>query len=573
MTEKLRHTLRDSKVARWTALAIVAFTMLTGYYLTDAMAPLKGLLEGQLQWNSSDFGFFTSAYGWFNVFLLMLIIGGIILDKMGVRFTGLMAAIIMVAGTSLKYWAVSTHALDNTMWHLLFWDVKAQVFMAGLGFAIFGVGVEVAGITVSKIIVKWFKGKELALAMGLEMATARLGTALAIGTSVPVAKAFNNVATPILFALILLCIGLISFIIYTFMDKKLDASQAAYDLDNETVNDEEAFRVSDIWKIVSNKGWWFIAILCVLFYSSVFPFLKYATDLMVQKFHINEDWAGIIPAMLPFGTILLTPLFGSLYDRKGKGATIMMIGAILLIFVHLLFTVPFLSHWIIAIILVVILGVGFSLVPSAMWPSVPKIIPEKQLGTAYALIFWVQNWGLMGVPALIGWVLNKYCFVGYFAILGTGFTTNQGDNIVKLATADQQIYELSVVGSIARKDTTVQVTQFIQGPDGEISDIIVATGDTIQRNSISDKSFKKLEKSKEVKVPLYSFEDKGRIDHFITNKGESVTKYKNIASFYNYTLPMGIFTFLGILALLFAFMLKAEDRKKGYGLELPNIQN
>jgi len=573
MTEKLRHTLRDSKVARWTALAIVAFTMLTGYYLTDAMAPLKGLLEGQLQWNSSDFGFFTSAYGWFNVFLLMLIIGGIILDKMGVRFTGLMAAIFMVAGTSLKYWAVSTHALDNTMWHLLFWDVKAQVFMAGLGFAIFGVGVEVAGITVSKIIVKWFKGKELALAMGLEMATARLGTALAIGTSVPVAKAFNNVATPILFALILLCIGLISFIIYTFMDKKLDASQAAYDLDNETVNDEEAFRVSDIWKIVSNKGWWFIAILCVLFYSSVFPFLKYATDLMVQKFHINEDWAGIIPAMLPFGTILLTPLFGSLYDRKGKGATIMMIGAILLIFVHLLFTVPFLSHWIIAIILVVILGVGFSLVPSAMWPSVPKIIPEKQLGTAYALIFWVQNWGLMGVPALIGWVLNKYCFVGYFAILGTGFTTNQGDNIVKLATADQQIYELSVVGSIARKDTTVQVTQFIQGPDGEISDIIVATGDTIQRNSISDKSFKKLEKSKEVKVPLYSFEDKGRIDHFITNKGESVTKYKNIASFYNYTLPMGIFTFLGILALLFAFMLKAEDRKKGYGLELPNIQN
>lgn len=573
MTEKIRETLRDSKVARWTALAIVAFTMLTGYYLTDAMAPLKGLLEGQLQWNSSDFGFFTSAYGWFNVFLLMLIVGGIILDKMGVRFTGLMAAIIMVFGTAIKYWAVSTNSLDGTMWHILLWDVKAQVFMAGLGFAIFGVGVEVAGITVSKIIVKWFKGKELALAMGLEMATARLGTALAIGTSVPVAKAFNNVSTPILFALVLLCIGLISFIIYTFMDKKLDASQAAYDLDNDTVNEEEAFRVSDIWKIVGNKGWWYIAILCVLFYSSVFPFLKYATDLMVQKFHINEDWAGIIPAMLPFGTILLTPLFGSLYDRKGKGATIMMIGAILLIIVHLLFTIPFLSHWMIAIILVIVLGVGFSLVPSAMWPSVPKIIPEKQLGTAYALIFWVQNWGLMGVPYLIGWVLNKYCFIGYFAILGTGFTTTQGDNIVKLATADQQVYELSVVGSIARKDTTLQVTQFIQGGNGEISDIVVATGDTIQRSSISNKAFKKLEKSKEVKVPLYSFEDKGRIDHFITNQGESVTKYKNVASFYNYTVPMGIFTLLGILALVFAFLLKAEDKKKGYGLELPNMES
>ena len=573
MTEKIRQTLRDSKGARWSALAIVAFTMLTGYYLTDAMAPLKGLLEGQLQWNSSDFGFFNSAYGWFNVFLLMLIVGGIILDKMGVRFTGLMAAIIMVFGTAIKYWAVSTHSLDGIMWHILFWDVKAQVFMAGLGFAIFGVGVEVAGITVSKIIVKWFKGKELALAMGLEMATARLGTALAIGTSVPVAKAFNDVSTPILFALVLLCIGLISFIIYMFMDKKLDASQAAYDLDNESVEEEEPFRISDIWKIVTNKGWWFIAILCVLFYSSVFPFLKYATDLMVQKFNINEDWAGVIPAMLPFGTILLTPLFGNLYDRKGKGATIMMIGAVLLIFVHLLFTLPFLNHWMIAIILVIVLGVGFSLVPSAMWPSVPKIIPEKQLGTAYALIFWVQNWGLMGVPYLIGWVLNKYCFIGYFAILGTGFTTNQGDNIVKLATADEQVYELSVVGSIARKDTTLQVTSFVQDVNGDIASIVVATGDTIQRTSISNKAYKKLEQSKEVKVPLYSFEDKGRIDHFITDKGESVTKYQNVASFYNYTIPMGIFTLLGVVALLFAFLLKAEDKKKGYGLELPNIEN
>ena len=207
-----------------------------------------------------------------------------------------------------------------------------------------------------------------------------------------------------------------------------------------------------------------------------------------------------------------------------------------------------------------------------MWPSVPKIIPEKQLGTAYALIFWVQNWGLMGVPYLIGWVLNKYCFIGYFAILGTGFTTNQGDNIVKLATLDQQVYELSVVGSIARKDTTMQVSQFIYDDNGTVTDVVVASGDTIQRTSISDKAFRKLEKSKEVKVPLYSFEDKGRIDHFITNKGESVTKYQNIASFYNYTIPMGIFTLLGVIALLFAFLLKAEDRKKGYGLQLPNIQ-
>jgi len=454
----IQNSLRDSKVARWSALAVVAFTMLCGYYLTDVMAPLKTMLEGQLGWSSSEYGFFTSAYGWFNVFLFMLIIGGIILDKMGVRFTGMGATIIMVAGATLKYWAVSTNALDGQTWHILWFDMKAQVFVAALGFAIFGVGVEVAGITVSKIIVKWFKGKELALAMGLEMATARMGTALALATSGPLAKAMGDVSVPILFCLVMLCIGLIAFFIYTFMDKKLDASQPT------TNEGEEAFRISDILLIITNKGWWYLAILCVLFYSAVFPFLKYATDLMVNKFGIDQSLAGTIPAMLPFGTMLLTPIFGSLYDRKGKGATIMMIGAGLLIFVHFMFSMAFIDHWLLAIVLIIILGIGFSLVPSAMWPSVAKIIPEKQLGSAYALIFWVQNWGLMGAPALIGWVLDKYCITG---------------------------------------------TQEIDG-------LTVNT--------------------------------------------------------YNYTIPMMIFTSFGVLALVFAFLLKKEDAKKGYGLEKPNLQ-
>ncbi len=461
--EQLRKTLRDSKTARWTALAIVAFTMLCGYFLTDVMAPLKGLLEGQLKWSSSQYGFFTSAYGWFNVFLLFLIIGGIILDKMGVRFTGLMAASIMVVGTGIKYWAVSTHMLDGQTWHILWFDVNAQVFMAAIGFAIFGVGVEVAGITVSKIIVKWFKGKEMALAMGLEMATARLGTALALSTSLPIAEKAGHVSAPVLVCLIMLCIGLISFFIYTFMDKKLDKEQAEFDKANAATASEESFKVRDIVRIFTNKGWWYIAILCVLFYSAVFPFLKYAQDLMVNKFGVADNIAGTIPALLPFGTILLTPLFGNLYDRKGKGATIMIIGAAILIFVHAMFSIPFLNHWIIAIFLIILLGIGFSLVPSAMWPSVPKIIPEKQLGTAYSMIFWVQNWGLMGVPALIGWVLQKWCITG------------------------------------------------------------------------------------------------------------QVEKGGAIVNTYNYTLPMIIFMSLGILAIFFALMLKAEDKRKGYGLEMPNI--
>ncbi|MBI5009181.1 MAG: MFS transporter [Bacteroidia bacterium] len=417
--ETVTNTLRDSKVARWTALAVVSFTMLCGYYLTDVMAPLKPMLEKELLWNSTEYGFFTSAYGWFNVFLLMLILGGIILDKKGVRFTGKMATITMVAGTAVKFWAISTNALDGM--ELI--GMKAQVVIAALGYAVFGVGVEVAGITVSKIIVKWFKGKELALAMGLEMASARVGTGLALFASYPIAIWMGDVSKPIFLGLILLCIGMISFFIYAGKDRKLDKSVAAEAAISGNKEEEESFRIRDIWFIIKNKGWWYIAILCVLFYSAVFPFLKYASDLMVNKFGVDPLVAGSIPALLPFGTILLTPLFGNMYDRKGKGASIMILGSLILIGVHVLFSIPFLNFKPVAIILIISLGIGFSLVPSAMWPSVPKIIPEKQLGTAYALIFWVQNWGLMGVPALIGWVLDKYCITGSKLIDGVNVPT------------------------------------------------------------------------------------------------------------------------------------------------------
>jgi len=460
MVEQIQKSLRDSKTARWAALLIVSITMMFGYFLTDIMAPLKGLLEGQIGWSSNEFGTFNSAYGWFNVFFFMLIIGGVILDKIGVRLTGLMATIVMVGGAAMKYWAVSTSSLDGQT----ILGVNSQVMVASIGFAIFAVGIEVAGITVSKIIFKWFKGKELALAMGLEMAMARIGTAVALSASVPIARATGiiDVSRPVLFGLIGLCIGLIVFIVYMVMDKKLDQSEGI--TSESVVAPEDQFKVKDILTIITNRGWWYIAILCVLFYSAVFPFLKFGADLMVNKFGVSESLAGTIPALLPFGNILLTPLFGTIYDRKGKGASIMIIGSILLIIVHALFAVPFLTNPITAIVLVLILGVGFSLVPSAMWPSVTKIVPERQLGTAFAPIFWVQNWGLMGVPKLIGWVLDKYC----------------------------------ITGQVVRDGLTVNT--------------------------------------------------------------------------YDYTLPMMIFAGFGVLALVFAFLLKAEDKKKGYGLELPNIQ-
>jgi len=398
---KVQNAIRNSTVARWTALCIVAFTMMAAYFFTDVMSPLKTLLETQMGWDSSDYGFFTSAYGWFNVFFLMLIFGGLILDKMGIRFTGMTSAALMVIGAGVKYYAISTPALAET----LIIGINGQVMIASVGFAIFGVGCEVSGITVTKVIVKWFKGKEMALAMGIQVALARVGTALALAFTVPIATALHSIPAPIFLGAVALCAGLIAFFIYTFMDKRLDKEIS----DAGTADDEESFRLSDVKVILTNKGFWLIALLCVLFYSCVFPFLKFASDLMVNKFAVDPKLAGTIPSLLPFGTILLTPLFGSIYDKKGKGATIMIIGAVLLLLVHLLFSVPFLNNWILAVVLMIVLGVAFSLVPSAMWPSVAKIIPEKQLGTAYALIFYIQNIGLMGVPFLIGKVLENFC--------------------------------------------------------------------------------------------------------------------------------------------------------------------
>ncbi len=413
MVEKIQKKISESKAARWTVLALVAFTMLCGYFVTDMLSPLLPLLqlvpeEGGLGWSSGDFGTFMSAYGWLNVFLLMLIFGGMILDKMGVRFTGVMSAAIMLLGVAIKWFGLShdfvgqTVTIFGTVWGL-------PLLVSACGYAIFAMGVEIAGITVSKIIVKWFKGKELALAMGLEMACARVGTGLAIGVTPLLSTLFPRepISGPVLCAVALMFVGLLTFLVFTVMDRKFDR-----EVTEQAAEEEEPFRFRDIFSIMKIKGFWYIAILCLLFYSAVFPFMKYAPNLMINKFGISVELSGLIPSLLPFGTILLTPVFGSIYDRVGKGASIMILGSLMLFFVHVVFAIPGLDYWVIAVVLMILLGIAFSLVPSAMWPSVPKIIPENQLGTAYALIFWIQNWGLMGVPLLIGKVLDRYCVEG-----------------------------------------------------------------------------------------------------------------------------------------------------------------
>lgn len=407
--EQIKKKLSDSSAARWTALVIVSVTMMFGYFFTDVMSPLEPLLTAAkgaenglgLGWTSSEYGWFSGAYGLMNVYLLLLFFGGIILDKFGIRFTGLMSTALMFGGAIIKWWACANDFGEATIWVPFGGDVHAQVAWAGLGFAIYGVGCEIAGITVSKVIVKWFTGHELALAMGLQVALARIGTAVALGASLPIAQAMGGVSASVGLGAACLCIGMISFIVYNVMDKKEDAATAAAE-----VEAEEGFKFSDLNLLFLNRGFWYITLLCLMFYAGVFPFLKFATKLMVFKYGVDPELAGLIPAMLPFGTIFLTPFFGGIYDKFGKGATLMLIGSVLLALVHAVFALP-LSSVALAICVMVVLGIAFGLVPSAMWPSVPKIIPMKLLGTAYAVIFYIQNIGLAMVPMWIGSVNDK----------------------------------------------------------------------------------------------------------------------------------------------------------------------
>jgi nitrate/nitrite transporter NarK len=414
MSQTVTKKISESKGARWAALIIVSFTMMWGYFLTDALSPLMTMLEEQMGWTSLEFGQFNWAYCWFNVFLFMLIFGGIILDKMGVRFTGIVTCILMFAGALIKYYAV-TQISSGPEAGTVF-GMRTQVFVACLGYAIFAVGTENCGITVSKVITKWFAGKELALAMGVQVAVARLGTAAALVFCPMIANRFS-VSTPLLLSAILLCIGFLAYLVFCHMDKQFDAEVA-----QAQTEPDDVFKVKDLKLIITNRGFWLIALLCLMFYSAVFPFMKYAASLMENKYGVSTTLAGLIPSLIPFGNLIMTPLFGGIYDKKGKGATIMIIGSLLLILVHVLFALPLLNYWWFAAFIMVILGIAFSLVPSAMWPSVPKIIPQKLVGSAYALIFWVQNIGLGFVPLLIGGILNKYCKDGVRIVNGAEVT-------------------------------------------------------------------------------------------------------------------------------------------------------
>jgi len=560
MTEAIQKSLRESPLARWTAMVVVSLSMFGAYYFNYAVSSVKPILETAIGWTSSDFGLYTGSYAWFNVFLFMLIFSGLILDKLGIRFTGLLSTILMAVGTGLNFWAMTALPSSTTMILPLYGTIKTQVLLSCLGFAIFGVGSEATGITLSKAIVKWFKGKELALAMGLQMSIARLGTALALAVSLPIAIKYTY-STPILLAFVLMLLGLVAFLVYIVLDKRLDASEK-----NLEMEEEEPFRVKDIVSIISNKAFWYIAILCVLFYGAVFPFLFYAPDFIINKYHVAPRLAGFIPMLLPFGTIFLTPLFGSIYDKKGKGATIMIIGSIMLIIVHGFLAVPFLNNWIFAAAMVIILGIAFSLVPSAMWPSVPKIIPERQLGTAYAVIFYIQNIGLWLIPLLLGIVLNAS---------NPGVSPNK--RMIKSAV-EQSFNKVLAENNITMK--TKQLNIAIDKTTGRIVDSIVQTSfyKAVPQNMVNNKDFTQkiiagnLNSISQLQLKGNSKATLKALEKAFSQAAFPIIKQKKLNLRYNYENDILMFTLLGVLSFLFAFLLKLEDKKKGYGLELPNME-
>ena len=466
MTEKISTTLRESPVARWSALILLASTMFFAYMFIDVLAPLSTMLEQSLKWTPDTFGSVAGSEYFLNVFAFFLIFAGIILDKMGVRFTAVLSAVVMVVGASIKLYGISDGFNAGGFGYEFlssFWpSFPASAKMASIGFAIFGCGVEMAGVTVSKGIVKWFKGKEMALAMGIEMAIARLGV-FAVFRLSPVLAEQGGISMSVGIGTLLLLIGLLSFSVYFFMDRTLERQDASA---RDAADPEEEFKISDLKAIFTSKTFMIVAGLCVLFYSAIFPFQKFATGMLESRLSMTTSEASGLFSYFPIGAMVLTPLLGWFIDNKGKAGTMLMLGSLLVVVCHLIFALTPADNFTFAVALtaIILLGISFSLVPAALWPSVPKLVDNRVLGSAYSIIFWIQNIGLMLTPMLIGWALK---------------TTNPG-----------------------------------------VADGIAA--------------------------------------------GEALK--------YNYTVPMLIFASLGVVAFFLALWLKAEDKKKGYGLEMPNVK-
>ena len=401
----LKKTLKDNKWACWLVLACLVVPMFASYFFDDMFSSLSPLFNdpGQLElgWNSADYGYYASGYS-FLCILGGLVIGGVLLDKYGVRFMGSIFVGMMVGGAGLVTYAITAGFEPDT-----------SLTIAYIGCMLFGLGSEIAGVAVTRSIAKWFKGRHMALAMGLQLAIARLGTALALLVAPRLVNAglknhvytLEETAKPALVGMGVLAVGLILWAIFVAMDARFD--KEAGTTDKVKTAEEDKFRFADIWKILSSPRFLMIAILCVTFYCCVIRFKKFGSDILIPLFGVEMNISSLLLSMIPFFTIVFTPLFGALVDKVGKATTWMITGAGMVLAAHLIITFAPQGQPVYAYIAIGLLGTGYSLVPSAMWPSVPKIVPEKNLGTAYSLIYWVQNLGMWSVPILVGNIINN----------------------------------------------------------------------------------------------------------------------------------------------------------------------
>ena len=430
----LKNTLRNNRWACWLALACLVVPMFASYFFDDMFSSLSELFKNpqslELGWNMTDYGFYSSGYS----FLCIwggLIVCGALLDKFGVRLVGSIFVGMMVFGAGLVTFAISAG-----------FEPSVSLTVAYVGCMLFGLGSEIAGVSVTRSIAKWFKGRNMALAMGLQLAIARFGTATAILVAPMIVrqKAMGEIYTlsetnrPALIGLAVLAVGAVLWAVFVAMDRRFD--KEAGTTDKVDTAQEDKFHFSDIWKVLGNPRFLMIAILCVTFYCCVIRFKKFGVSILLPLFGVDLDIATVLLAMIPFFTILFTPLFGALVDKVGKATLWMIVGSALVLTSHFIITFAPQGEPVYAYLAIAMLGIGYSLVPSAMWPSVPKIIPEKNLGTAYSLIYWVQNMGMWAVPIYVGRIFTREI-------------TQAGNHAQEVSAAIHAEYVFIVLGIVA----------------------------------------------------------------------------------------------------------------------------
>lgn len=666
--EQLKKTLKDSARIRWSILILIAFVQAANYYFYDAISPLKRLLEDNFNISSGEYGMFVAAYSIPNTFLLMAVLGGIILDKLGIRRTGFLFVGLMAAGGLLTAYGASEYFSEGGIGYGLFnsflTDYSPEFKVMLLGRFLFGLGAETSIVVVSKTIVKWFKGKELALAFGIKIGLARAGSALALFYSARIAEAASHWTIAIWFATMLLLLAFLAFLVYSVMDIKIDKQLKS----TTNITAADPFSFSDFVKLLTNRSFIYVTLLCVTFYSAVFPFQAFSPDFLLNKFGMSLSKSGEIASILYWVTMIATPLFGFIVDKYGRSATLMIFGSILLTVIHLTFAFTFFNP----VIPLVLLGIAIALVPAAMWPSVAKIVEEKRIGTAYGAMFSIQNLGLFLFPIMAGFILDttnknseSYISTGnmiyntfdaqYFnnknqviknsqlvssvsiftldSATGSGIKDQpeinfQSDNYkalkdsieksgrllwseVFLTTSDDQGFFKCRLGSDSLDKINLAYFNLIPEnilvkvlADNKDKELIfttnnIATDSTIEHMNLirncSEREKSLLSEAERIIIAVEDtlnwqlilkekhkvfFNKEGNLDLKL-GKGDIIyanIDYLNMKDHYvakvkrplNYTYTLLMFAILGLFGFIFALLLRREDKKAGYGLELPS---